>query len=484
MCNRTLCLLTLAVSSTLLVVALPPAHAQTEIMLYNFCSQPNCIDSAGPASSITPDGAGNLYGTTQMGGANNYGTVFELSPNGIGGYKETVLYSFCSLSNCADGDGPTADVIFDSLGNLYGTACSGGANGQGVASACSNSSSDGYGVVFELSPEPGGGCPSGSNSGTGWCETVLYSFMSNPDGAFPFSGLTWDAQGNLYGTTYGGGSGMGAVYELSPNGSGGWSESVLYSVCSQPNCADGAYPNGLVQDTSGNFYGTTENGGDYAFGTVFELSPQPASGCLSGSYTGNGWCEVILHAFAGHPADGNYPLGTPVLDSAGNIYGTTLYGGTGSCKSDTGCGTVWKLTPVTGGEYTEEILHSFASGLGTFGCCSPIRLSHYPWAGVVLDSSGNIYGTTAYGGSSSYCTHEGKGEYQGCGTLFELAKESGKKVRYKFQLLWVFNQTNGANPVTSMILDGANLYGTTYNGGTGDFCLNAEGCGLAFEFTP
>jgi hypothetical protein len=238
-----------------------------------------------------------------------------------------------------------------------------------------------------------------------------------------------------------------------------------------------------VQATNGNFYATTENGGAYAAGTVFGLSPQPPGGCPSGSYTGNGWCEAILHAFAGHPADGNYPSGTPVLDSAGNVYGTTVYGGKGNCNSNVGCGTVWKLTPVAG-EYTEEILYSFHSGPVIIGCCFAIRLPDNPWAGVVLDSSGDIYGMTAYGGSSSYCIEKGGGtNQQGCGVLFELARRP-KRTDYKTELLWIFNWADGAHPVTSLILDGGNFYGTTYNGGLGDFCPYPDGCGVAFEFTP
>src|SRR5208337_1715570 len=124
--------LTLAVISAPLLIAGRTAHAQTEIVLYNFCSQPNCVDGEDPASSLAPDGAGNFYGTTQLGGGNMFGTVYELSPNGVGGYNEAVLYSFCSLPYCTDGNGPTSNLIFDGLGNLYGTACSGGANGQGV----------------------------------------------------------------------------------------------------------------------------------------------------------------------------------------------------------------------------------------------------------------------------------------------------------------------------------------------------------------
>src|ERR1700690_2760783 len=339
--------LTLAVLSTLLLAAFPRAHAQAETVLYNFCSQPNCVDGENPASSLLAGGAGNFYGTTQLGGANLYGTVYELSPNGDGGYNESVLYSFCSLENCADGSSPYSYVTFDGHGNLYGTTYYGGLLASGPYS--------GYGLVFELSPEPHGGCPSGSNSGNAWCETVLYSFISNPDGAFPFSGLTFDPSGNLYGTTFGGGSGTGTVYELSPNGKGGWSENVIYDK--------GGYA-GLTIDGSGNLYGA-----DYAGnGHVFQLSPNGTGG----------WNAVILHTFKAGRTDGAGPEGTPLLDNAGNIYGTTFEGG-----ATRGMGTVWKLTPSPSGEYAQNILHSFIWSYGS-----------NPKAGVVLDSSGNIYSTT------------------------------------------------------------------------------------------
>lgn len=468
---------------SVLLIAVPPMQAQSEVVLYNFCSQLNCVDGDAPASNLLSDGAGNFYGSTHWGGTNDSGTVFELTPDSLGGYNETVLYSFCSLPGCTDGNDPSSNLIFDGAGNLYGTACSGGANGQGVALVCGNGS-NGYGVVFELSPEPGGGCPNGTNAGNAWCETVLYSFLASPDGAEPTSELNWDSYGNLYGTTYGGGNGMGTVYELSPSAKGSWSESVIYRFCSQPNCADGAYPNGMVQTENGDFYGTTENGGAYASGTVFELSPQSAGGCTGGSYSGNDWCESILQSFAGHPEDGSYPSAAAVLDNTGNVYGTTGHGGIGTCNSEGGCGTVWQLTPVAAGGYAEEILHTFHSGPETLQCCYPIRIPHYPLAGLVLDSSGNIYGATTYGGNTSYCIENGGGAYQGCGTLFELERLPGKKVAYKFKLLWVFNWANGANPTTSLIVDGGNLYGTTYNGGTGDSCPYSDGCGVAFELSP
>jgi uncharacterized repeat protein (TIGR03803 family) len=418
--------LTFGVLLTLLV-ALPVAQAQTETVLYNFCSQPNCVDGQGPAASLTPDGAGNFYGTTQLGGANKYGTVFELSPNALGGYTETVLSSFCSLALCADGSYPDSSLTFDSNGNIYGTTYYGGAYASGAYS--------GYGVVFELSPEPGNGCPGGSNAGNGWCETVLYSFKSSPDGAFPVSGLTADSQGNLYGITYGGGSGAGTVYQLSANGKGGWNEQVIYNR--------GGYT-GLTIDGVGNLYGAD----DLKFGHVFKLSPNGSGG----------WNASILHSFAGGLNDGRFPEGTPVLDSAGNIYGTTNGGG-----SISGAGTVWKLTPVTAGVYAETILYSFAWANGSG-----------PYAGVVLDSFGNIYSTTGSGVKKSPC-------WDGCGIVWELAVSGST---YQWQTLWGFNSADGGYPSASLILDGDNLYGTTYGGGTSSWCPSMSGCGVAFGVVP
>jgi uncharacterized repeat protein (TIGR03803 family) len=419
--------LTLALLFILLLAAVQPVHAQTEIVLYNFCSQLNCVDGWGPAASLTPDGAGNFYGTTQLGGANKYGTVFELSPNALGGYNETVLSSFCSLAMCADGSYPDSSLTFDSKGNVYGTTYYGGAYASGAYS--------GYGVVFELSPEPASGCPVGSTTGNGWCETVLYSFRSNPDGAFPVTGLTWDAQGNLYGITYGGGSGAGTVFKLSPNGNGGWNEQVIYNR--------GGYT-GLTIDGLGNLYGAD----DLKFGHVFKLSPNGSGG----------WNATVLYSFTGGLNDGRLPEGTPSLDGAGNIYGTTVGGG-----SISGAGTVWKLTPVTAGQYTETILHSFAWANGSG-----------PYAGVVLDSFGNIYSTTGSGVKKSPC-------WDGCGIVWELAVSG---TTYEWQTLWAFNGMDGSYPSASLILDGDNFYGTTYGGGTSSGCPSRSGCGVAFEVVP
>jgi uncharacterized repeat protein (TIGR03803 family) len=322
--------LTLAVLSALLLVGATPAQAQTEHVLYNFTGGNDGGDSI---ANLTSDGAGNFYGTTLQGGLWGEGTVFELSPNGSGGWNETVLHSFCSDPlGCRDGGEPGGPVIFDSAGNLYGTASGGGA--------------DGGGVVFELSPV-----------GANWTYNVLYSFYYSGDsGIGPYAGLVMDAAGNLYGTTSwdSGGTG-GAVFELSPSG-GGWTEQAIYGY--------GSYA-GLTMNAAGNIFGATNS-------TVFELSPNGSGG----------WNPTVIHTFAGPPKDGSGTRGTPLLDQAGNLYGTTLGGGAYSN------GTVYKLSPGKNGEWTERILHSFKGG----------KDGSNPRAGIVLDTAGNIYGTTVGGG--------------------------------------------------------------------------------------
>jgi uncharacterized repeat protein (TIGR03803 family) len=213
-------------------------------------------DGAAPQAALALDAAGNLYGTTSSGGANiDYGTVFELAPSTDGGWKESVLYSFCSLKNCSDGSGPYAGLIFDAAGNLYGTTIEGGASNSGT--------------VFELKPGGGGS----------WTESVLYSFCTPSnctDGAVPRAGLIFDTAGNLYGTTTEGGhlncgtfgSGCGTVFELVPSG-GQWTETVLHAFFE----ATGEMPfSGVILDAAGNLYGTTYSdvGG---YGTVFEVTP-------------------------------------------------------------------------------------------------------------------------------------------------------------------------------------------------------------------
>ena len=386
--------LTLAVLFPLLLMSARPAHAQTETVLHNFTGP----DGAYPKSNLTSDGKGNFYGTTFEGGASNSGAVFELSPNGSGGWNETVLYSFTGGPGFAN---PSSYVIFDRAGNLYGTTQSGTANI--------------YGVVFELSPV-----------GESWTETVLYNFTNwDGGGATPYSGLIFDPAGNLYDTTKNGGSGGGGtVFELSPSG-GGWTEQVIYNT-------DQIYA-GLTMDTTGNIFGASNS-------TVFELSPNGTGG----------WNPTVLHTFTGGSEDGGVTLSTPVLDKAGNLYGTTYDGG---AKND---GTVYKLSPGKTGTWTEQILYSFKGGK---------KDGSLPPKGIVFDAAGNIYGTTTSGGTF------------GDGTVYELVVPVGTG-GYTEKVLWSFNGTDGATPGSSLLLDAAgNFYGTTGGGGSSYM-------GVVFEVNP
>jgi uncharacterized repeat protein (TIGR03803 family) len=245
-----------------------------------------------PVAGVILDGAGNLYGTTALGGAYGFGspsgTVFELMPQAGGGWTDKLLHSF---GYGTDGNQPNAAVIFDSAGNLYGTTTGGGAYAQGIA--------------FELMPQANGG----------WKEKILHSFGNGSDGQKPYSSLVLDAAGNLYGTTLQGGTyGLGTVFELMPQAGGTWTEKLLHSF---GDGSDGQKPYaGLIFDTAGNLYGAAEIGGTYNGGVAFELMSQE-----------NGtWTETILHNF-GSGMDAKYPMGTPILDASGNLYGTTLQGG-------------------------------------------------------------------------------------------------------------------------------------------------------------
>jgi uncharacterized repeat protein (TIGR03803 family) len=270
-------------------------------------------------------------------------------------------------------------------------------------------------------------------------ETLLLSFNYD-NGDQPIAGLTIDGSGNLYGTTfYGGAEGNGMVFELSP-GSGGWVETVLYSFTG--NGPSPFFPNSsLIFDTAGNLYGTTFFGGAFGAGTVYELSPT----------TGGNWIERTLHSFGPNGGDGTYPHAHLMMDSSGNLYGTT---GSGGAAGD---GTVYELSPATGGGWTEKVLHSFRGADG-----------QNPFSSLILDGSGNLYGTTASGGGSSACT-------DGCGTVFELIPSGGK---WTVKLLRSFNNTDGANPYGTLIFDSnGNLYGTASQGGPGN-------TGNVFELTP
>jgi uncharacterized repeat protein (TIGR03803 family) len=329
----------------------------TEKVLYRFTGGD---DGGWPYAGLIADSSGNLYGTAVYGGAYGNGTVFELVKSS-GTYTEKTLYSFIGGD---DGGYPLAGLIADSAGNLYGTTAGGGGNGKGT--------------VFELV----------NSSGT-YTEKVLYRFTGGDDGGWPYAGLIADSTGNLYGTTTAGGAYRGGtVFEL-VNSSGTYTEKVLHSFSDTP---DGAGPTPvLIADSSGNLYGTTNNGGGLGGGgTVFELVNS------SGTYT-----EKVLYRFGVYGTfDGAFPYAGLIADSSGNLYGTT--------RSDVnyGGGTVFELVNSSG-TYTEKVLYSF-SGMPD---------GAVPYAGLIADSSGNLYGTTAGGGYSNCATGA---DVRGCGTAFKL----------------------------------------------------------------
>jgi len=383
------------------------AVGQTFSVLHGFRGQPE--DGAAPLGGLLLDAAGNLYGTTLQGGKYSSclpadvgcGVVFKLDTNGV----ETVLHNFSG----SDGAGSSATLIMDANGDLYGTAAVGGGGG------CNTGNSVGCGVVFKLS---------------GHKETVLYRFTGGADGAFPWAGLVMDASGNFYGTTNaGGGYGGGVVFKLA-----GKKETVLHAFTGGK---DGAAPGGgTLINANGSLYGTTVYGGDihcdypYSCGVVFKLT---------------GRKEEVLHAFKDSP-DGSFPAAGLFMDATGNLYGTTADGGDGSNG-----GIVFEV----GQDGKERELHTFRSAHG----------GSDPQTGVVLDAHGNLFGTTLYGGSGRGC----------CGTVFEITADGKEKVLHSF---CTGDCSDGAYPLGDLIIDAkGNLYGTASGGG-----VNANG--TVFMITP
>ena len=397
------------------------APSSTFQVLYSFCAAAQCTDGSAPVGGLIQDSAGNLYGTTSNGGANTAanhgnggGTVFKVDSEG----HETVLYSFCSAANCADGQNPYAGLIQDTAGNLYGTTVLGGAKSLGT--------------VFKL-----------DNTGH---ETVLYSFCEASgctDGYSPYAPLIQDKMGSLYGTTVGGGANdFGTVFKVDQTGH----FSVLYSFCPVADpCSDGAGPlAGLIEDAAGNLYGTTQAGGlnNCTFAGI-------GGGCGTVFMLDDTAHETVLYGFGAFTGDGVGPDAGVMRDASGNLYGTTELGGNTNsmCVPYGACGTVFKLDK-TG---HETLLYSFCPAANCLD-------GAVPRAGLVQDSEGNLYGTTYTGGANIHY-----------GSVFEVDNTGHETVLYSF--CPTTNCPDGAAPTAGLILDTAgNLYGTT-------IALGANGMG-------
>ena len=429
---RTLAGLPIAIVAILfLTFAVMPAPAQTLNVLHAFTGGG---DGAYVSAGLTPDAAGNFYGTTFGGGSYGCGglgcgTVYRLVRHGSS-WTETPIFVFHGGS---DGGYPWGRVIFGPDGSLYGTAEVGGA-GQ-----CGFGGVPGCGVVYRLQPPP----TTCKSILCYWKETVLYSFAGGSDGANPAAEVAFDAAGNLYGTTLGGGAqnkcdgGCGTVFELSPNKDGSWSETRLYAF--QWGTTDGATPaGGVVLDAAGNVYGTTVDGGPGCYsegcGAVYKLTA-----------SGSGWSESILQFFNGTGLA--EPEGGLIFDRARNLYGVTA----GYAPS----GGVYELSPGQGG-WTFTTLHAFQSGEAANS-----------WARLTLDPSGNLYGASQQGGA------------YGNGTVFKLTPSNGA---WTYSSMHDFN-LNANEPGTlygAVVLDASgNIYGTA---DAGPFDEGGEGA--AFEITP
>jgi uncharacterized repeat protein (TIGR03803 family) len=415
----------LAILFVLAIAATPLVQAQTFTVIHSFGGP----DGANPGTGLTLDRAGNLYGTTEYGGNTGgfcqntgCGTIFKLSHAGSGWVLSTLLKF--NGQNGGDGLVPLGRVIFGPDGTLYGTT-----------SCCSG------GTVFNLRP-PANRCSSVSCP---WTETVLYRF-GYANGAIPIGDLAFDAGGNIYGTTRSGGDyngcfglGCGEVYQLTPS-SGGWTQQILHNFEDGP---DGEYPNsGVILDQAGNVYGTApQDGSNNAGGVVFELTP-----------SGPGWNFGVIYHFQ-NGADGDHPWGGLIFDSAGNLYSTTTYGGSGNG------GTVFELMP-SGGNWNFNLLYGLPGDSG----------SHGSEAKLARDSAGNLYGTTVKDGA------------YGHGSVFKLTPSNGG---WTYTSLHDFTGgSDGGTPYGSVVLDSmGNLYGTTQNGGNAGPNCGGNYCGVVFEIS-
>jgi uncharacterized repeat protein (TIGR03803 family) len=366
-----------AIGLTALAVAVtidPAAAAYKFKTLQAFCADaPTCSSGVNPQSALVLDAAGNLYGTTLSGGS-GFGTVFELV-RGAKSLRFKQLYKFCSQLNCTDGVSPGA-LIIDTAGNIYGIGSGGGDTGHGVLfRLIHGSKSWKYERLYSFCGA-GGSCVDGSHpAGTDTGASGALAYVGASSGQ-PFDGVS-----QLFGTTVeGGANGAGVAYALSPNGAS-WGESVLYDFCSQSFCSDGQQAGNLIARSSKILYGTTGSG----HGSVFKLT--------AGSPR---WALSTLYAFcpASDCATGEVP-NTLAMDSSGNLFGLTVQGGAGAqCTVGGGCGVAFEMTPARRGKWQEKVVYNFCSLL----YCSD---GAQPSSGLVLDAADDLFGATNLGGSSN-----------------------------------------------------------------------------------
>jgi uncharacterized repeat protein (TIGR03803 family) len=383
----------------LLFVGRGIAGAPRERVIYSFQGG---TDGTNPSTALITDQAGNLFGTTTDGGSGSCtggcGVVFELTPAPGGSWTETILYNFQGGN---DGAAPSAGLVFDRAGNLYGTTISGGPSFDGT--------------VFQL-----------TRSGGSWTETVLHSF-SGSDGAYPVDSLVLDDAGNLYGTTvFGGKFSGGTVFQLAPSGDS-WTESVLYEFTGRN---DGIDPEAaLILDQKGALYGTT------IAGNVFKLTP-PAAGDTK-------WSLKVIYTFGGGPNAGQLSEGTLLAGRNGALYGTQKFGG-----GPANAGAVYQLTPPAthGGAWTETTIYRFTGGAD----------GAYPYAGVIADSAGNLYGTASGNGRENH------------GTVFQLTPPAIHGTAWSETTLYAFSgRSDGSGPGANLVVGkGGALYSTTAGGGS------------------
>ena len=414
MSRRTRSLFQALAAFSVILISLTSALATTrERILYTFQGVP---DGANPAAPLVADAKGNFYGTAANGCAYNYGCVFELSHT-VGIWTVAVLHSFSG----PDGATPSASVILDAAGNIFGTTALGGDFNSGTA--------------FKLTP---------STSGP-WTETVIHSFGSGTDGYQP-SELILSSTGDLYGITQFGGTASsgpnngGTVYRLT-YAANEYTETLLYSFPGDFLGPNGDLPfGGLAIDHAGNLYGVTQAGGAAGKGAVFVLAR-----AADGSFT-----ERIIHSF--HLTDGDLPNSTPVFDSAGNLYGTTYFGGNANLCPSEGCGVIYQLKKNSDGSWSEIVLRALQKEDG-WEAVGP----------VVFDRAGNLYAAAQAGGAYSW------------GTILKLTPRSApwsETIVHNFT-----NNPDGASPSGILVDSSGSIFGTTGAGGTSQM-------GVIFEIAP